>query len=89
MVKIDIIIRDVDPIAVKKIDELFKKKGFKSRQDFLKNYVESLSFSNKLQNILDKNNDRYINLLNTFEFALEKNTTVLEKINNILDEGDF
>lgn len=41
----NIIIRDVDSTAVKKIDDFFKKKVFKSRQDFLKNYLEALTFS--------------------------------------------
>jgi hypothetical protein len=57
----EIKIRNVDPVAVKKIDELAKKQGI-SRQEFLKNQLETLAFfrleNNRevhLQNIIDKN----------------------------------
>ncbi|MBG9582341.1 hypothetical protein ABE42_24735 [Bacillus thuringiensis] len=36
-------IRDVDPVALKKIDEMAKKKGI-SRQKFLKAQIEMLAF---------------------------------------------
>ncbi|KEK22052.1 hypothetical protein [Bacillus gaemokensis] len=57
----EIRIREVDPIAVKKIDEIAKRKGI-SRQKFLKNQIEMLAFfqqQNKremeLENLIEKN----------------------------------
>ncbi|MEG7835299.1 hypothetical protein [Bacillus cereus] len=57
----EIRIREVDPIAVKKIDEIAKRKGL-SRQKFLKDQIEMLAFfqqQNKremeLENLIEKN----------------------------------
>ncbi len=59
--KVEIRIREVDPIAVKKIDEIAKRKGL-SRQKFLKDQIEMLAFfqqQNKremeLENLVEKN----------------------------------
>ena len=42
-------IRDIDPVALKKIDEIAKRKGV-SRQKFLKAQIEMLAFfSNKIK----------------------------------------
>ena len=38
----DMLLRDIDPIAVKKIDEIAKEKKI-SRQEFLKGQVETLA----------------------------------------------
>ncbi|PGA96372.1 hypothetical protein [Bacillus toyonensis] len=57
----EIRIREVDPIAVKKIDEMAKRNGL-SRQKFLKAQIEMLAFfqqQNKremeLENLIEKN----------------------------------
>ncbi|PEI89828.1 hypothetical protein COM11_15930 [Bacillus pseudomycoides] len=57
----EIRIREVDPIAVKKIDEMAKRKGL-SRQRFLKGQIEMIAFfqqQNKremeLENLIQKN----------------------------------
>ncbi|MGG5742132.1 hypothetical protein [Bacillus thuringiensis] len=57
----EIRIREVDPIAVKKIDEIAKRKEL-SRQKFLKDQIEMLAFfqqQNKgemeLENLIQKN----------------------------------
>ncbi|PEP81753.1 hypothetical protein CN581_11105 [Bacillus toyonensis] len=57
----EIRIREVDPIAVKKIDEIAKRNGL-SRQKFLKAQIEMLAFfqqQNKremeLENLIEKN----------------------------------
>jgi hypothetical protein len=58
---VDLIVRNVDPVAVKKIDELAKEKGI-SRQEFLKGQLETLAFFREqtdrelhLQNLVEKN----------------------------------
>lgn len=48
MNKMDILIRDVEPVAIKKIDELAKLRGI-SRNEFLKNYLEKLSVLDTLK----------------------------------------
>jgi ribosome biogenesis protein Nip4 len=60
--KVEIRIREVDPIAVKKIDEIAKRKGL-SRQKFLKDQIEMLAFFQQqikremeLENIIQKKN---------------------------------
>ncbi|MED1107828.1 hypothetical protein [Bacillus paramycoides] len=74
----EIRIREVDPIAVKKIDEIAKRKGL-SRQKFLKDQIEMLAFfqqENKremeLENIIPKNihmmNDCYSEMKKMNEF---------------------
>ncbi|ETT84663.1 hypothetical protein C174_02194 [Bacillus mycoides FSL H7-687] len=76
--KVEIRIREVDPIAVKKIDEIAKRKGL-SRQKFLKDQIEMLAFfqqQNKremeLENIIQKNihmmNDCYSEIKKMNEF---------------------
>ncbi|MGE7875572.1 hypothetical protein [Bacillus paramycoides] len=70
----EIRIREVDPIAVKKIDEIAKRKGL-SRQKFLKYQIEMLAFfqqQNKremeLENIIQKN----IHMMNDCYSVMEK-----------------
>jgi hypothetical protein len=76
--KVEIRIREVDPIAVKKIDEIAKRKGL-SRQNFLKDQIEMLAFfqqQNKremeLENLIQKNihmmNDCYSEMKKMNEF---------------------
>ncbi|MGV6979381.1 hypothetical protein [Bacillus toyonensis] len=70
----EIRIREVDPIAVKKIDEIAKRKGL-SRQKFLKDQIEMLAFfqqQNKremeLENLIEKN----IHMMSDCYSAMEK-----------------
>ncbi len=67
-------IRDIDPVAVKKIDEIAKRKGL-SRQKFLKAQIEMLAFfqqQNKremeLENLVEKN----IHMMSDCYSAMEK-----------------
>ena len=67
-------IRDIDPVALKKIDEMAKRKGI-SRQKFLKAQIEMLAFfqqQNKremeLENLIKKN----IHMMSDCYSAMEK-----------------
>ncbi len=67
-------IRDIDPVALKKIDEMAKRKGI-SRQKFLKAQIEMLAFfqqQNKremeLENLIEKN----IHMMSDCYSAMEK-----------------
>lgn len=70
----DVKIRDVDPYAVKKIDEWAKEKGL-SRQVYLKNLLESLTTIDIHSNVIDR-----------YEKQLEVNTLFLEKTSDTMSE---
>ncbi|MBE5102187.1 hypothetical protein [Priestia aryabhattai] len=77
----EIKIRNVDPIAVKKIDELAKKKKL-SRQEFLKGQLETLM-------LFQAQTDREKELENLVHFniqAVEKCTEVMETMNQFITE---
>ena len=69
----DIFIRDVDPHAVKKIDEWAKKKNV-SRQVYLKELIEKATMLEMISNADD-----------SFEKQLQVNTLFMEKTADSLD----
>jgi hypothetical protein len=71
----DIIIRNLDPKLIAIIDNIAKEKG-QSRQEFLKNYVETLGMTSYLQ----EREDKYVSLVNQIIFVLKENTYVLDQI---------
>ena len=81
----DIKIRNIDAITIKKIDEIAKEKGL-SRQQFLKNYIETLSVLGAIK----ESETKYVDLVNQLSFLIKENTNVLSQIRTdfILDEED-
>lgn len=79
----EIKIRNIDVKSIQKIDEIAKGKGL-SRQQFLKNYIETLS----VIDIIHDNESKYIDLVNQLYFVIKENTNVLSQIRTdfILDE---
>ncbi|MFP7176139.1 hypothetical protein [Priestia filamentosa] len=78
----DILLRDIDPVAIKKIDELAKEKGV-SRQYFLKGQIETLAFFQEqtirerhLTNLIDKN----LLFMSKMHYAVEQNTKTLNNL---------
>jgi hypothetical protein len=71
----DIKIRNLDVRTVKCLDQLAKQKGL-SRQEFLKNYLETLSITTSLQ----EKEDKYVSLVNQMAFVLKENTNTLNQI---------
>ncbi|MET1123071.1 hypothetical protein ABWU59_29570 [Priestia megaterium] len=77
----DIFLRNIDPVAMQKVDELAKENGM-SRQQFLKEQFEVLAFfdeqvarEKRLEAIIDQN------------IGLMKQSAIsIEKMNNILYE---
>ena len=69
----DLLIRDIDPYAVKKIDEWAKKKKV-SRQIYLKELIEKATMLEMISNAED-----------SFEKQLQINTLFLEKTSDSLD----
>jgi len=79
----NIIIRDLDVKSLQKLDEIAKGKGV-SRQQFLKNYIETLS----VLGVIKESETRYVDLVNQLSFLIKENTNVLSQIRTdfILDE---
>ena len=79
----EIKIRNLDVKTIQRLDEVAKGKGL-SRQQFLKNYIETLS----VIDIIKDNETKYVDLVNQLSFLIKENTNVLSQIRTdfILDE---
>ena len=76
----DIIIRDVDPMIVKKLDEMAKKNG-KSREAFLRKKLEQMS----ALAITEEINDKYAEIVSLTVLTIQENTKELNQLNKILE----
>ncbi|MGH1288360.1 hypothetical protein [Bacillus toyonensis] len=81
-------IRDIDPVALKKIDEIAKEKGI-SRQKFLKAQIEMLAFfqqQNKremeLENLIEKNIHMMSDCYSTMEKMNEFIQMMMQDVEN-------
>lgn len=70
-------IYNVSKNTVNKIDDMAEKKGI-SRNEFLKNYFNTIAVQDNLFNVFNKNEM----LLKKLEFSLNENSKTLNKINN-------
>jgi len=73
--------RNVEPMAVKKLDELAKKKGL-SRSEYLKYMIEDLSVLEMKDNTLD----RFEKQLEANNILMKQNTQTLDELVHILKE---
>ncbi|MDM5304316.1 hypothetical protein [Peribacillus frigoritolerans] len=64
----DIILRNIDPVAMKKIDEMAKRKSI-SRQEFLKSIVEKIAYEKE-------QNEKEMRM----EMIISKNILVMEEM---------
>ncbi|RDZ12531.1 hypothetical protein C3744_17715 [Priestia megaterium] len=77
----DMFLRNIDPIAVKKIDEIAKEKKI-SRQEFLKGQIETLA-------VFQEQKDREAELENLIDRnikMMEKCAVAIETINGFIQE---
>lgn len=72
--RMNISIRDVDPVAIKKIDELAKKKGI-SRNEYLKIYIQQMAIVKDINEIEEK----YTNLVDVVADRLEQANDVIQE----------
>jgi len=81
----EIKIRNLDVITIQRIDDVAKEKGL-SRQQFLKNYIETLSVIDNIK----ESETKYVDLVNQLSFLIKENTNVLSQIRSdfILDEEE-
>lgn len=77
----EIKIRGLNPHAVKKIDELAKEKNI-SRNEYLKNVLEELSFLEMKDNV----NDRLEKQIQINNIVMQKNSESLDELVSILKE---
>lgn len=77
----EIKVRGLNPHAVKKIDELAKDKSL-SRNEYLKNVLEELSFLEMKDNI----NDRMEKQIQINNIVMKKNSESLDELVSILKE---
>ena len=83
----DILLRDIDPTAVKKIDEIAKEKKI-SRQEFLKGQVETLAVFQEQKDReaeLERLIDRNIKMMERCAVAIE---TINGLIEDMTGEGE-
>ena len=76
----DIVIRNLSPKVVKTVDEMAKKKGYKSRQEYLRNHFENLTALSEFKDF----ENQYKKLINICVSTIERNTEVMSKF---LDEN--
>ena len=82
--QMNISIRDVDPVAIKKIDELAKKKGI-SRNEYLKNQIIQIAIVqdlNEMENRYSNLVDAVVDRLEQANDIIRENSILLEKIGN-------
>lgn len=76
----DIVIRDIDPIAIKKIDELAKKQNI-SRNSFLVNMIQNYTALEEFKSF----EDRYQSIIDKCLRVVEKNTEAMQKVLEIVE----
>ena len=76
----NISLRNIDPVAIRKIDELAKKKGI-SRNEYLKMYIQQIAI---IKDINEMDN-KYSNLVDTITDRLEQSNDVIHE-NNVMME---
>lgn len=70
----DVCIRKVDPVAIKKIDELAKRKGI-SRNEYLKKHIEQMAIIKDIS----ETEDKYTNLVETVVDRLEQANDIIQE----------
>ena len=76
----DIKVRNVDPVAIKKIDELAKAKGL-SRNEYLKKYISQIAAMKEMKEVENK----YSNLVNAVVDRLEQANDVIRENSMLLE----
>ncbi|MEG1427798.1 MAG: hypothetical protein RSC76_08940 [Oscillospiraceae bacterium] len=79
----EIKIRNINPAAVKKIDELANKKN-QSRNEYLKNMLEVFTGLEEFK----KFEERYQTVIRSMEIIVQHNSDVLNNILKIIEEDE-
>ncbi|CAN7661227.1 hypothetical protein LJR015_002738 [Peribacillus frigoritolerans] len=77
----DILLRNIDPVAMKKIDEMAKRKSV-SRQEFLKSIVEKVAYEPEINE-----NELRLESIIKMNFQIMKEATItINRFENLLVE---
>ncbi|KON68899.1 hypothetical protein AKG34_08945 [Peribacillus butanolivorans] len=77
----DILLRNIDPVAMKKIDEMAKRKSI-SRQEFLKSIVEKVAYEPEINE-----NEFRLESIIKMNFQIMKEATItINRFENLLVE---
>lgn len=71
----EIKVRNLSPRVVKTIDEMARKKGYKSREEYLRNHFENLTALSEFKNF----ENEYKKLISICVSTIERNTEVISK----------
>ncbi|MFY0779046.1 hypothetical protein AB1K18_01805 [Peribacillus simplex] len=77
----DIFLRNIDPVAMKKIDEMAKRKSI-SRQEFLKSIVEKVAYEPEI----NENELRLERIIKMNFQIMEEATSTINRFENLLVE---
>lgn len=77
----NILLRDIDPTVIKKIDEMAKKQKI-SRQEFLKNVIENFAVNEKFKEL----EGGYLELIDKLAFIISDNTRVMKDLKSLVDD---
>lgn len=79
----DIVIRGIDPAAIKKLDELASKQNI-SRNIFLVNLIQNFTALEEFKNF----EDRYQSMVDKCLRVIDHNTDTLQKIMEVVDDEE-
>ncbi|EJR25925.1 MULTISPECIES: ribbon-helix-helix protein, CopG family [Bacillus cereus group] len=77
----NVLIRDLDPSIVKRIDELAKAKKI-SRQEFLHRYISNLAVIQDMKDLQDK----HIELQKQSMILIKQNTQTMNRMLQVIEE---
>ncbi|MBK5502202.1 hypothetical protein [Peribacillus sp. TH14] len=77
----DIFLRNIDPVAMKKIDEMAKRKSI-SRQEFLKSIVEKVAYEPEI----NENEFRLESIIKMNFQIMKEATSTINRFENLLVE---
>ena len=81
--EMDILLRGVDPMAIKKIDELALQQNV-SRSRYLINMIQNFTALEEFKNF----EDRYLAMLEKCLLVIEKNTDTQQKVLDVVEGND-
>lgn len=77
----NIIIRGVDEAAIAKIDQLYKTKGYRSREEYLRIYINNLAVLGELKEL----DNKYNSLVQTCLDVIKANSEALNRFSDIIE----
>lgn len=77
----NILIRGVDDAAIAKIDQLYKSKGYRSREEYLRTYINNLAVLGELKEL----DNKYNSLVHACLDVIKTNSETLDRFSEIIE----